>query len=202
MTEQISEQEKKSYLIIGLGNPGREYLGSRHNIGFRVVDHLAEKMGAAFSRLESKALVAKGEIQGSHLILAKPQTYMNLSGRATGGLLRFYKIPLKNLLVIYDDVDLPFETLRMRPGGGSAGQKGMQSIIENLGSPNFPRLRVGVGRPPGQMQAADYVLQDFSKAQLEALPFVLERAAEAVFDFVSNGIESAMNKHNAASEPS
>jgi len=202
MTEQISEQEKKSYLIIGLGNPGREYRGSRHNIGFRVVDHLAEKMGAAFSRLESKALVAKGEIQGSHLILAKPQTYMNLSGRATGGLLRFYKIPLKNLLVIYDDVDLPFETLRMRPGGGSAGQKGMQSIIENLGSPNFPRLRVGVGRPPGQMQAADYVLQDFSKAQLEALPFVLERAAEAVFDFVSNGIESAMNKHNAASEPS
>ena len=202
MTEQISEQEKKSYLIIGLGNPGREYRGSRHNIGFRVVDHLAEKMGAAFSRLESKALVAKGEIQGSHLILAKPQTYMNLSGRATGGLLRFYKIPLKNLLVIYDDVDLPFETLRMRPGGGSAGQKGMQSIIENLGSPNFPLLRVGVGRPPGQMQAADYVLQDFSKAQLEALPFVLERAAEAVFDFVSNGIESAMNKHNAASEPS
>jgi len=190
-----------AFLIIGLGNPGREYRGNRHNIGFMVLDHLAAKMGVTFSRLESKALVAKGELNGRRLVLAKPQTYMNLSGQAVGALLRFYKVPLKNLLVIYDDVDLPFETLRMRTVGGSAGQKGMQSIIENLGSPVFPRLRIGVGRPPGQMQAADYVLQDFSTAQLETLPFVLERAVEAVATYLRDGIESAMNKYNPPHEP-
>lgn len=202
MTEQTSEKEKTAFIIVGLGNPGREYRGSRHNIGFMFLDHLAKKLGITFSRLESKALVAKGELQGYRLILAKPQTYMNLSGQAVGALVRFYKVPLENLLIIYDDVDLPFETLRMRPSGGSAGQKGMQSIITNLGSPDFNRLRIGVGRPPGQMQAADYVLQDFSKAQLEVLPFILDRAVEAVTTLVSTGVENAMNKYNAPLEPS
>ena len=201
MSEQALEKQKTAILIIGLGNPGREYRGNRHNIGFMVLDHLAAKIGITFSRLESKALVAKGEQNGRRLILAKPQTYMNLSGQAVGALLRFYKIPLEDLLVIYDDVDLPYEALRMRPGGGSAGQKGIQSIIENLGTDEFPRLRIGVGRPPAQMQAADYVLQDFSKTQLETLPFVLERAAEAVQTYLSSGIESAMNKYNPPQEP-
>lgn len=202
MTGQTSEKEKTAFIIVGLGNPGREYRGSRHNIGFMILDHLAKKLGITFSRLESKALVAKGELQSHRLILAKPQTYMNLSGQAVGALVRFYKVPLENLLIIYDDVDLPFETLRMRPSGGSAGQKGMQSIITNLGSPDFNRLRIGVGRPPGQMQAADYVLQDFSKAQLEVLPFILDQAVEAVTTFVSTGVENAMNKYNAPLEPS
>ncbi|HLA98680.1 MAG TPA: aminoacyl-tRNA hydrolase [Anaerolineales bacterium] len=201
MSEQALEKQKTAILIIGLGNPGREYRGNRHNIGFMVLDHLAAKIGITFSRLESKALVAKGEQNGRRLILAKPQTYMNLSGQAVGALLRFYKIPLEDLLVIYDDVDLPYEALRMRPGGGSAGQKGIQSIIENLGTDEFPRLRIGVGRPPAQMQAADYVLQDFSKTQLETLPFVLERAVEAVQTYLSSGIESAMNKYNPPQEP-
>jgi len=201
MSEQALEKQKTAILIIGLGNPGREYRGNRHNIGFMVLDHLAAKIGITFLRLESKALVAKGEQNGRRLILAKPQTYMNLSGQAVGALLRFYKIPLEDLLVIYDDVDLPYEALRMRPGGGSAGQKGIQSIIENLGTDEFPRLRIGVGRPPAQMQAADYVLQDFSKTQLETLPFVLERAVEAVQTYLSSGIESAMNKYNPPQEP-
>lgn len=201
MTEPSLEKEKETYIIVGLGNPGREYRGNRHNIGFVVLDHLATKLGVTFSRMESKALVAKGELQGHRLILAKPQTYMNLSGQAVRALMRFYKIPLDNLLVIYDDVDLPFETMRLRPQGGSAGQKGMQSIIENMGSPDFSRLRVGVGRPPGQMQAADYVLQNFSKTELEILPFILERTAEAVITFVGSGIEVAMNKYNPSQEP-
>ncbi len=200
MTEPTFEKEKSTYIIVGLGNPGRAYRGTRHNIGFMVLDHLGTKIGLTFSRMESKALVAKGELQGRRLILVKPQTYMNLSGQAVRSLMRFYKIPLENLLVIYDDVDLPYETLRMRPQGGSAGQKGMQSIIENLGSPDFSRLRVGVGRPPGQRQAADYVLQNFSKAELEILPFILERTTNAVITFMTDGIEIAMNKYNAPQE--
>ena len=115
-------------------------------------------------------------------MLAKPQTYMNLSGQATGALLRFYKIPLDNLLVAYDDVDLPLGTLRIRPGGGSAGQKGLASIIERLGTQEFPRLRVGINRPPGRMQAADYVLQDFPPGEQEALQSALERAVECDLD--------------------
>jgi len=200
MTESALEKEKATYIIVGLGNPGRAYRDTRHNIGFVVLDRLAVKAGLTFSRMEMKALVAKGELNGQRLILVKPQTYMNLSGQAVGTLMRFYKIPLENLLVIYDDVDLPYETLRMRPQGGSAGQKGMQSIIESMGSPNFSRLRVGVGRPPGQRQAADYVLQSFSKDELEVLPFVLDRAVEAVMTFVDSGIEVAMNKYNTSQE--
>ncbi|UCH60475.1 MAG: aminoacyl-tRNA hydrolase [Anaerolineales bacterium] len=200
MTEQLREMEKTTYLLIGLGNPGREYRGNRHNIGFMVLDHLAAKMGLTFSRMESKALVTKGDLQGHRLVLAKPQTYMNLSGQAVRALMNFYKIPLENLLVIYDDVDLPFETMRLRPQGGSAGQKGVQSIIENLGTSDFSRLRIGIGRPPGQMQAADYVLQNFSKAELDILPFILQRSTEAVITYVTNDIETAMNKFNASQE--
>ncbi len=185
------------YLIAGLGNPGREYRQNRHNVGFMVLDRLAESLNTNFSRLESKALVTKTTYNGIKLILVKPQTYMNLSGQPVSSLSRFYKIPYEQLLMVYDDVDLPFGTLRMRPEGGSGGQKGMKSIIERLGTQAFPRLRVGIGRPPGRMDAADYVLQNFSGSDQEFLPVILDQATQAVLDFVSQGIEVAMNKYNA-----
>jgi PTH1 family peptidyl-tRNA hydrolase len=188
------------YLIAGLGNPGREYAASRHNVGFMLVDRLAARLGASFSRLESKALVCKSEYQGLRLFLAKPQTYMNLSGQAVGGLFNYYRVPLEHLLVVYDDVDLPLGTLRLRPGGGSAGQKGMKSIIERLGSQDFPRLRIGIDRPPGRMDAAAYVLQDFSRQQAEFLPPLLERAVDATLVFITQGLEAAMNQFNGAAE--
>jgi PTH1 family peptidyl-tRNA hydrolase len=183
-------------LITGLGNPGRQYAGNRHNVGFMVVSRLAEKLGETFNRVESNALVAKAAYHGMRLILAKPQTYMNGSGNAVRSLLRFYKIPQSQLLVVFDDVDLPLETLRLRAEGGSGGQKGMQSIIEQLGSEAFPRLRVGIGRPPGRMDAADYVLQNFSKSEQELLDLTLNRAVEAILTFVTDGLDKAMNHYN------
>jgi peptidyl-tRNA hydrolase, PTH1 family len=186
------------YLIVGLGNPGREYRENRHNVGFMLVDHLAKRLGVTFSRVESKALVTKGEHQGKRIVLAKPQTYMNLSGQAVGALMRFYKVPVENFLVAYDDVDLPLGTLRLRPDGGSAGQKGMKSIIERLGTQNFPRLRIGIDRPPGRMDAAAYVLQDFSNADKQMLLPTLDRAVDAALTFVMQGLEAAMNKYNGS----
>lgn len=191
-----TSQDKATYLVVGLGNPGREFRANRHNVGFMAADRLAERLGTSFSRLESKALVAKADFDGYRLILAKPQTYMNLSGQAVAALVKFYKIPLENLIVVYDDVDLPFGILRLRPGGGSGGHKGMASIIERLGTQDFPRLRIGVDRPPGRMEAADYVLQDFNPNQVESLPFILDRAVEALLFYVSQGLTTAMNKYN------
>ena len=184
------------FLIAGLGNPGRQYAGNRHNVGFMVVSRLAEKLGETFKRVESNALVAKANHRGIRLILAKPQTYMNGSGNAVRSLLRYYKIPPQQLLVVFDDVDLPLETLRLRAEGGSGGQKGMQSIIEQLDSETFPRLRVGIGRPPGRMEAADYVLQNFSKSEQELLELTLNRAVEAILTFVTDGLDKAMNVYN------
>ena len=192
----MTVEDNFPYLIVGLGNPGAGYRHNRHNIGFMLVDRVAERLGVKFSRLESKALLTKGEHQGRRVVLAKPQTFMNLSGQSVGGLVRFYKVPLANLLVAYDDVDLPLGTLRIRPDGGSAGQKGMSSIIDRLGTQEFPRLRLGIGRPPGRMEAADYVLQDFSPGEIELLRLTLDRAAEAALVFVAEGLEAAMNQFN------
>ncbi len=185
-----------TYLIVGLGNPGRDYRGTRHNIGFMVIDQLAKDLGVSFSRVQSNSLVVQAIRDGKKIILAKPHTYMNLSGQAVGSLVKFYKLPLTQMLVAHDDIDLPIGTLRMRPGGGSAGQKGLESIIGRLGTQEFPRLRIGVGRPPGRMIAADYVLQEFSKAERELLPAILERASEAALVFTDNGLEQAMNRFN------
>ncbi|MBI3160400.1 MAG: aminoacyl-tRNA hydrolase [Chloroflexi bacterium] len=184
------------YLIVGLGNPGLKYQNNRHNVGFMVLDEIARRQGAAFTRVESRALVTKTDYRGRRLVLAKPRTYMNLSGQAVGGLARFYKIPLERLLVVYDEVDLPFEAIRARREGGSAGHNGMKSIIEHLATQEFPRLRIGIDRPPGKMATPNYVLQDFSREQLQVLPSVLERAAEAALLFVTDGIEAAMNRFN------
>jgi PTH1 family peptidyl-tRNA hydrolase len=190
------DSHTQPFLIAGLGNPGREYRSNRHNVGFMVVDRLAERLGARFTRLESKALVAKVEYQGYRMVLAKPQTFMNLSGIAVGGLIRFYKILLPNLMVVYDDVDLPLGTIRIRPDGGSAGQKGIASILERLGTQEFPRLRLGIGRPPGRMDAAAYVLQDFSAPEMEFLSPILDQAVDAILTYVSSGLNTAMNQFN------
>jgi PTH1 family peptidyl-tRNA hydrolase len=143
-------ESSSTYIIAGLGNPGRKYKANRHNIGFMLVSHLAQKLDTSFLRTESKALVTKAKYMDRTIILAKPQTYMNLSGQPIVSLSKYYKVPLENLLVVYDDVDLPFGKIRMRPSGGSAGQKGITSIIERFGTKEFPRMRLGIGRPPGR----------------------------------------------------
>ena len=186
----------KPYLIVGLGNPDREYRGNRHNIGFMVLDQLAARLGASFSRVKMNALMTAVRHGEERLILIKPQTYMNLSGNAVSSFTRFYKLPHENLLVVYDDVDLPFETLRMKPNGGDAGQKGVRSIIQKLGTQEFPRLRVGIGRPPGRMPVSSYVLQDFSKPEQDLLPFVLDQSVAAALHFIDHGLESAMTLYN------
>ncbi len=184
------------FLIVGLGNPGRKYQNTRHNAGFLLLNALAKEMGITFSRLQSKALVTHGLLEGQKVILAKPQTYMNLSGEAVGALMKFYKLPPEALLVVYDDVDLPFGALRMRPKGGAGGHKGMASIIQHLGTQNFPRLRIGIDRPPGRTDAAAYVLQDFSADELEALSETLGRGIQAIHLFVTQGLDAAMNYVN------
>lgn len=194
-------QEDSRYLIVGFGNPGRQYKCNRHNVGFMLVDNLAKRLGTTFSRMESRALVTKTTYLDKRLILAKPQTYMNLSGQAVASLVKFYKIPLENLLIAYDDVDLPLGTIRLRPMGGSAGQKGMRSTVERLGTEEFPRIRLGIDRPPGAMQAANYVLQDFSKDEIEIVNHVIDRATDATLVFVTEGLDVAMNKYNTHNAP-
>lgn len=184
------------FLLVGLGNPGRQYASTRHNIGFLVVDRLAARLETLFSRVQLRSLVTDARYQGRRVLLAKPQTYMNESGVAVGALVKFYKIPLSNILVAHDDVDLPFGTLRLRPGGGSAGQKGVASIQNRLATQDFPRLRLGVGRPPGSKLAAAYVLQNFSRDEEEFLPPLLDRAAEAALTYIVDGLEIAMTRYN------
>lgn len=184
------------YLLIGLGNPGREYRDNRHNFGFMLLDRLIVRLNARGLKLQSKAIVTTAVYDDYRLILAKPQTYMNLSGHSIQGLAHFYKLPLEHLLVAHDDLDLSFGTLRMRPGGGPGGQKGVASTIDQLGSQGFARLRLGIGRPPGRMDPAAYVLQDFSKDEMKDLSAILDRAADAALAFVTDGLDNAMNKYN------
>jgi len=203
MTDQILQPQQIQplrrqgpFLVAGLGNPGRKYEHNRHNVGFMLLNRLSNKLGESFGQVQSKALVAKTTYLGERVILVKPQTYMNSSGSAMSSLVRFYQVPLENILVAYDDVDLPLGTLRLRPSGGSAGQKGMESIITRLGTEDFPRLRIGTGRPPGRMEAANYVLQDFPPDEYDLLNETLDRAVDAVLTFLQHGLERAMNSFN------
>jgi PTH1 family peptidyl-tRNA hydrolase len=190
-------------LIVGLGNPGSEYAAHRHNVGFRVVDALARTHGLAFSRDRgARAHVARGKIDGRPVILAKPQTFMNLSGQSVTRLSRKHDIPSERLLVVYDDLDLPLGRLRLRPEGSSGGHKGMQSIIDSLGTQAFPRLRIGIDRPPGRMEPADYVLKPFGARQKALLPAVVERAVAAVECWLIEGIVAAMDEFNQAASES
>jgi PTH1 family peptidyl-tRNA hydrolase len=189
-----------TYLLIGLGNPGREYRDNRHNLGFMVIDRLIVRLNARGMKVQSKAIVTTVTYEDRKLILAKPQTYMNLSGSSIQGLAHFYKVPIENILVAYDDLDLPFGTIRLRPGGGAGGQKGFASAIEKLGTTDVARLRLGIGRPPGRMDPAAYVLQDFSREEMKVLSEVVDRAAEAALTFVVDGLNKAMNKYNGSVE--
>ncbi|HUF37971.1 MAG TPA: aminoacyl-tRNA hydrolase [Anaerolineales bacterium] len=187
-----------SFLVVGLGNPGPEHARNRHNIGFMLADQLAERLDVRFSRMQSRALVADARHGGRRVILVKPQTYMNESGQSVAALQRFYKIPLEDMLVAFDEMDLPLGLIRIRPKGGSSGHNGMKSIIRRLGgAQGFPRIRLGIGRPPGRMPPPAYLLQDFSKDDRETiLPGFLDQASDAVLAFVTDGLDHAMNRFN------
>ena len=188
------------YLLIGLGNPGREYANTRHNFGFMAIDRLAVRLNARGMKVQSKAIVMDSKYEDHKLILAKPQTFMNLSGQSVQGLAHFYKVPYTNMIVLSDDLDIPFGTIRIRASGGPGGQRGMASIIEKLGTKDFPRLRLGIGRPPGRMDPAAYVLQSFSRDEMQTLSEVLDHGAEAVLAFVTHGLNKAMNEYNGSVE--
>ena len=198
----MTETMPSPALIVGLGKPGSEYAGHRHNIGFQVVDALARAHDLAFVRRKAaRARVAEGRIGGRPVLLAQPRTFMNLSGRAVGRLSRAHEMPPERILVVYDDLDLPLGRLRLRPDGGSGGHKGMRSIIDTLGSQAFPRLRVGIDRPPGGMDAAEYVLQPFVEQDQALLRDTLERAVAAIECWLAEGIVVAMDRFNRPSTP-
>lgn len=188
------------FLIVGLGNPGREYAHTRHNIGFRCLDALADRHGLTFEdRKRSKAKVAAGQIGQRRVLLAKPQTYMNLSGSAVQGLLTFFRISPQQMIVVYDDLDLPVGTLRIRPKGGSGGHRGMTDIIQRLGTQDFPRIRVGIGRPEApHMDPAAYVLRPFEEEEEPVIQEAIARVGLAIETWLSEGIDQAMNRYNGS----
>jgi peptidyl-tRNA hydrolase, PTH1 family len=188
------------WLIAGLGNPGSEYAGNRHNCGFMVADVLAGRMGAPFKRDRSRARVATGRLAGSPVTLAKPQTFMNLSGRPVAALRTFYKVPADRIVVIHDELDIPFGAIRLKLGGGDNGHNGLRSVTAALGTRDYLRVRVGIGRPPGRMDPADFVLHDFSAAERRAVPEVLERCADAVEVLMLRGLAAAQNEFHGAPE--
>lgn len=185
------------YLIVGLGNPGRQYAGNRHNVGFMCLDALAESLGVQFSQRRARSLMTSGRLEETTLLLAKPQTYMNLSGLSIAELVRFYHLPLSHLLVVYDDMDLPVGKIRLRERGSAGGHRGLQSIITSLHSPDIPRLRIGIGRPSTEMPEV-YVLRDFTPDEKPEINAAIERALQAIEVFVLEGVTSAMNRFNAS----
>ena len=190
----------ESTLIVGLGNPGPRYQLNRHNIGFQCVDLYARRKDIGLSRLQLRCVTGDGFVQTNGVrrkaILAKPMTYMNESGAGVGPLANYYGIEPENILVIHDDIDLESGMLRLRPGGGSGGQNGVKSIIQHLGTNDFPRIRVGMGRPPGRMDPAAYVLQDFSAQEEEIYGPLRGRVCDAIDCWLAYGIERAMNEFN------
>jgi len=187
-------------IVVGLGNPGRKYAGTRHNIGFEVVRVLAERN--AGDRWQSKFDAETAEIQigSQRLVLVAPQTFMNLSGRSVRSVVNFYKVPLADLLVICDDMNLACGRLRLRASGSAGGQKGIQNIIDQLGTPEFPRLRIGIGRPDESVGTVNYVLQTFAKSERPLIDQAVDRAEAAVEKWVRDGIESAMSLFNRSED--
>lgn len=184
-------------LVVGLGNPGKEFEKTRHNVGFHVVDLVAEAEGWPWSGKRGKTLLAEGAVAGSKVVLAKPQSYMNLSGKAVADLAHWYKIDLADLLIVCDDLDLPFAKMRLRSRGSAGGHHGLISVIEALGSTEFPRLKLGIGRPAvNPMQTAGYVLKPPRGKEKETLEEVEHLAAEAVRCFIREDIAVAMNQFN------
>jgi len=183
-------------LIVGLGNPGEQYSFTRHNLGFMTIDCLAEKYGITLRKEGFMALYGKGEIEEDAVLLAKPQTFMNLSGRAVKKMLDYFRINLEDLIVIHDDLDLPFGVIRLKRGGGEAGHKGLISNVDELNERDFLRVRLGIGKPTNKNLIERYVLSPFSEEERKALPSFLTTAAEAVRDLLIFGLNAAMQKYH------
>lgn len=184
------------YLVAGLGNPGPEYERTRHNLGFLTVDELATRLGAGkFKRSKHSSLVTETRDGDDKIVLAKPQTYMNVSGRAIASLMGYYKAELDHVIVVHDELDLPFETVRVKLGGGTAGHNGLRSIVQSVGD-GFVRVRLGIGRPSGRKDPVDFVLEGFTKAESEAVSGIVDRAADAVQMVVGKGVGPAQTEFN------
>lgn len=199
MPHEHHPEVNERFLVVGLGNPGRRHATNRHNLGFMVVDRLAARHSIELKRVQSKAIVGSGRIDGRAVVLAKPQTFMNLSGISVGSLASYYRIPPAALLVIYDELDIPFGMIRLREKGSAGGHNGMRSLIQQLGS-EFPRLRLGIGRPPGRMDPAAFVLQDFGRDELPTVEEMLDTAVDAVDSFIRHGIDLTMSRYNGPVE--
>ncbi|XP_016500832.1 peptidyl-tRNA hydrolase, mitochondrial-like [Nicotiana tabacum] len=202
LSEPPQEKPKpkpQPWLIVGLGNPGKRYAGTRHNVGFEMIDTIADAEGISMGSVSFKAQFGKGFIGDVPIMLAKPQTFMNASGESVGAIVSYYKIPLKQVLVVFDDLDLPFAKLRLLPKGGHGGHNGMRSIMNHLkGSRDFPRLRIGIGRPPGKMDPASFVLRAFNRQEREELDFTLHNGLEAVRILVLEGFDKSATFVNSA----
>jgi peptidyl-tRNA hydrolase, PTH1 family len=181
------------WLIVGLGNPGPEYAGNRHNAGRMVAELLARRMGASFKRHRSRSDIAEGTLAGVPVTVGIPRSYMNLSGGPVAALRDFYKIPPERIVVIHDELDVPFGEIRLKRGGGAGGHNGLRSVSASLGSPDYFRVRLGIGRPPGRMDPADFVLRDFGSSERKELPLLVERGADAVEALLRDGLEPAQN---------
>lgn len=183
------------YLVVGLGNPGRDYEKTRHNVGFEVIDRLAEKLGATVNKIKFKGLFGEVIFDNKKVLLLKPSTFMNLSGESLIEAVEFYKINIENIIVVYDDVDIDVGRLRIRPSGSDGGHNGMKNIIYNLQDNKFPRVRIGIGKPKFDM--VSHVLGKFSKEEEVLIEKVVDVASDAVLEIIKNGIQSAMNKYNS-----
>jgi PTH1 family peptidyl-tRNA hydrolase len=183
-------------LAVGLGNPGKAYSRSKHNLGFMVVDEVASRIGATLSKKGFAALYGEAVHEEKKLLLLKPQTYMNRSGQSVSQAAEFFKITAEEIIVVYDEMDLPLGNLKIRLGGGSAGHKGIESIIGHLGDDNFVRVRLGIGKPGEKSKAVSHVLSQFTKEENSIIEGMVNRAADAVLEVIANGVESAMNKFN------
>ena len=181
------------FLVVGLGNPGPAYVGNRHNAGFMVADLLAERMAGRFKAHKGRADVVEGRLAGQRVILARPKCFMNLSGGPVASLRDFFKVPVERIVVIHDELDIGWATLRLKRGGGDNGHNGLRSLTQSLGSREYLRVRFGVGRPPGRQDPADFVLKDFSAVERKELPFHLDRAADAVEALLTGTLEAAQN---------
>jgi PTH1 family peptidyl-tRNA hydrolase len=189
------------WLVVGLGNPGREYAGNRHNVGFMVADLLASRVGGKLGRHKrAVAEVAEGRLGfgGPKLILAKPLTFMNLAGAPVAALSQFFKVPVEHVIAVHDELDVPYGQVRAKRGGGEGGHNGLRSMSRSLGSKEYARVRVGIGRPPGRQDPADYVLSDFSGAERKELDFLVDRAADVVEAVVLESVEWAQNKYHGS----
>lgn len=184
------------YLIIGLGNPGKEYENTRHNMGFKALDVLASDTGIEIKKSKFQSLLGMGRINGEKVILCKPQTYMNLSGNAARECAMYYDVPRENVIVIYDDLDLPIESIRIRKAGGPGTHNGMKSVVQQLGITDFPRIRIGIGAAKEDEDVIDRVIGKVPKSEQVMLDEAAKKAAEAAMDIIKIGIDNAMNKHN------